>query len=75
MKPPICHICKKRLENMNEGGLVYFKKRRSDIEWEEKMKKTGSVGHPPWAEWFCTKHYDRAKELNHLTKPEAMREF
>jgi hypothetical protein len=75
MKPPICHICGKRMEDIDDGGLIYFKKRSSDMEWEEKMKKIGGVGHPPWAEWFCAKHYDRAKELSHLTISEVMKEF
>ncbi len=75
MKPPICHICGKRMEGMGDGSLIYFKKGPSDFEWQERMEKTGGVGHPPWAEWFCAKHYNRAKELSHLTRTEAMKEY
>ena len=74
MKPPICCICSKRFE-MEEGGLVYFKLRHSDIEWKTRMEKEGMVGHPPYAEWFCDKHYEKAKNLNHLTISEALKHF
>ena len=36
------------------------------------MKVEGLTGHPPYADWFCEKHYDAAKELTKLTMPEAM---
>jgi len=67
MKPPICYICDKELVDLDEGGLIYFRKRLSDIEWEKKMKEIGGVGHPPYAEWFCKKHYEKANGLSHLT--------
>ena len=67
MIPPICLICDRELGDLDEGGLIYFRKRLSDIEWEKKMKEIGGVGHPPYAEWFCKKHYKKANELNHLT--------
>jgi len=70
MKPPRCAICHKRF-GLEEGGLVYFAKRSSDIEWEERMKRTGGVGHPPYAEWFCDQHLPRAKELSNLTIDKA----
>ncbi|MFX0004689.1 MAG: hypothetical protein ACFE9C_06300 [Candidatus Hodarchaeota archaeon] len=73
MKPPICRICDKELAEMDDGGLIYFKKRPSDIEWEERMEKIGGVGHPPYAEWFCKKHYDKANELKHLTIDKVLR--
>ena len=75
MRPPICAICGKRMEDINDGGLIYFKKRPSDIKWQERMEKIGGVGHPPWAEWFCKKHYDKAKALSHLPIDEAMRQY
>jgi len=53
MRPPICYICGKKLDYPNDGGLVYFKKRASDREWEERMEREEMVGHPPFAEWFC----------------------
>ena len=73
MKLPICCICDKRLDNPNDGGLVYFKKRASDIEWEARMEREGMVGHPPFAEWFCEKHYKSALELKNFTIDEAMK--
>ena len=73
MKPPICRICDKKLAVMDDGGLIYFKKRPSDIEWEKRMEKIGGVGHPPNAEWFCKKHYDKANELKHVTIEKALK--
>lgn len=72
MKPPICCICHKRLDYPDDGGLIYFKKRRSDKEWQNMMEKKGMVGHPPYAEWFCVEHYKKAKELKNLTIDKAM---
>lgn len=73
MRPPICCICDKRMLESDEGGLIYFKKRPSDIEWEEKMKKMRAVGHPPYAEWFCNEHYEQAKKFSHLTIAECLK--
>lgn len=73
MKPPICRICDKSLEGNDDGGLIYFKKRPSDIEWEKRMEEIGGVGHPPNAEWFCKKHYDKAKELKEMTIDKALK--
>ncbi|MHA1489974.1 MAG: hypothetical protein ACTSRI_09990 [Promethearchaeota archaeon] len=28
---------------IDESGLIYFKKRPSDIQWDEKMNKKGMV--------------------------------
>lgn len=67
MRPPICRICDKKLADKDDGGLIYFKKRPSDIEWEKRLEEIGGVGHPPFAEWFCKKHYNEANELKHLT--------
>jgi len=73
MRPPICCICDKRLADVDDGGLIYFKKRPSDIEWIKKMEEKGMVGHPPYAEWFCNEHHQKALELKHLTIEEAMK--
>ena len=73
MKPPICRICDKKLADMDDGGLIYFKKRPSDIEWEKRMEEIGGVGHPPYADWFCKKHYEKAMELKHLPINEALK--
>ena len=72
MRPPICCICDKKIVDLDEGGLIYFKKRPSDIEWERRMEKIGGVGHPPYAEWFCKKHYNKANELKHLSIDKAL---
>jgi hypothetical protein len=73
MKPPICHICYKDFRDREEGGLVYFKKRPDDYKWDEKMRKGGMTGHPPYAGWFCGDHYEEAKKLENLTIDEAMK--
>ena len=73
MKPPICCVCDKELVDLDEGGLIYFKKRVSDIEWEKRMKEIGGVGHPPYAKWFCKKHYKKANELIHLNIDVALK--
>ena len=72
MRPPICCICDKRLDYPNDGGLIYFKKRASDIEWEERMEREGMVGHPPFAEWFCETQFKKALELKDITIDKAM---
>ena len=73
MKPPICTICDKDLVDPDEGGLIYFRKRPSDIKWEEKMEEIEGVGHPPNAEWFCKNHYKKASELTHLPINEVLK--
>ena len=72
MRPPECAICGSDFEPGDKGGLVHFKKRFSDNVWIRKMKRINGVGHPPYAEWFCGKHIDRAKELSNLTVNKAM---
>ena len=71
MKPPVCVICDRDIEE-NEGGVVYFKKRFSDHVWDRRMERIGGVGHPPYAEWFCKKHYTIAKDLENLTIDKAI---
>ena len=73
MKPPICCICDEMLDSLDDGGLIYFKKRASDKEWEEMMEKKNMVGHPPFAEWFCGDHYAKAKELKDMNIDKAMK--
>ncbi len=73
MRPPICRICEKKLEEVNDGGLIYFKKRQSDIEWEKRMEEIGGVGNPPYAEWFCKKHYEKANALRDLALGDAIK--
>ena len=73
MKPPICDICDEDFRDRDEGGLIYFKKRPEDDEWDRRMKETGMVGHPPYASWFCGEHFEKEKSLEHLTVDEAMK--
>lgn len=73
MKPPYCRVCERRFNPSEDGGdLIYFKKRPSDKEWDKKRKEKGIIGHPPYAAWFCEKHYEKAKQLDHLTIDKAM---
>ena len=39
MRPPICRICHKELEDLEDSGLIYFKKRQSDLEWDKCMDR------------------------------------
>ena len=71
MKPPICILCVKRFNPQEEGGVVNFKKRKSDIEWEKK----DIVEHPPYAEWFCGNHFHLAEKLSNLTIDKAMKKL
>jgi hypothetical protein len=75
MKPPICIVCNIKISNREEGGLVYFKKRQSDLEWEKKMEDIGGTGHPPYVEWFCKKHFKQANQLKHLPIEDALEKF
>ena len=75
MKPPICVICYKEFTDSDEGGLVYFEKSKSDERWIKAMKVEGLTGHPPYADWFCEKHFEAARKLEHLHLHEAMREL
>lgn len=72
MRPPECAICGKEFEPGEKGGIIYFKKRFSDRVWERKMKRIDGVGHPPYAEWFCSEHYPQAEELKDQTIDKAM---
>ena len=73
MRPPICDICDNDFDfSVDNCGLIYFKKRQSDIEWDKKMEEGDMAGHPPYARWFCPEHYKKAKELEKLTVDKAM---
>jgi len=72
MRPPECAICGNEFEPGEKGGVVKFKKRFSDHAWIRKMKRIAGVGHPPYSDWFCEKHFDRAKELSNLPINKAM---
>lgn len=70
MRPPVCAICGKKFGDT--GGLVTFKKTELDTAWDKRMEQPGMVGHPPYMEWFCEEHLQQARDLSHMTKPEAM---
>ena len=71
MKPPICEICHE--DFFEKGGLIYFKEDEADIAHNKILNQPGYVGHPSNAFWFCEKHYENAKKLQHLTKKEAFK--
>ena len=75
MKPPVCCICDKKLDFPDEGGLIYFKKRSSDKIWDKKMEENDMVGHPPYAEWFCKDHFEKANKLKDLPIDKALNNF
>ena len=75
MKPPVCCICDKKLDFPDEGGLIYFKKRSSDKIWDKKMEENDMVGHPPYAEWFCKDHFEKANKLKDLSIDKALNNF
>ncbi|MFP4364371.1 MAG: hypothetical protein ACLFR1_10955 [Spirochaetia bacterium] len=75
MKPPFCIVCKKRIEENQDAGIVYFKKNKKDLLWDKKAKQRDFVGHPPYCGWFCEEHYSRARELSHKTLPQAVRQI
>ena len=72
MRPPICIICDKDGIDGHDIKLISFHKNESDIQWEKEMDEKGFVGHPPWQEWFCKKHYKKAIKLSHLSLNEAL---
>jgi len=75
MRPPICALCDERLsEDDDQGGLVSFARTESDQDWLRRSQaEPGFVGHPPWQEWFCGRHIEAARELQHLSRGQALR--
>ncbi len=74
MRPPICAICNSDLEG-DEGGLIYFLKGPSDLEWDIRAAEPDFVGHPPYAEWFCGKHYQLAQKYTDSILAEALKKI
>ncbi len=70
--PPECCICHKDFTPGIDGGLIYFAKRTTDMEWDRLVEETGMVGHPPYAAWFCKKHYKKAIKYKDLYINDAM---
>lgn len=77
MRPPICCICNKEFFDFDnkKSGLIYFKKTHADCELIKQANKMGIPEHPPNAEWFCEKHYKKAKEYSKLTLDEALKKL
>ena len=75
MRPPICEICNKDFNPDREGGLLYFKKTPEGLEFDRRVEEEGIVGHPPYAGWFCGKHYPRAMKLTDMSLREALRKI
>ncbi len=74
MKPPICFLCHLDFRHdPEEGGLVYFSLSEDDIEYNNRFKQHGFTGHPAGCAWFCSEHYEQAKQLEHLTLSEALK--
>ncbi len=73
MKPPICAVCHNRF--FEGGGLIYFVEDSDDKKFNKRFEQEGFVGHPSNAFWFCGLHYNKAKEVSHLTKKEAFKSF
>lgn len=72
MMPPICQICDEAFDLAEDAGLVEFALRPEDQQWIEEMERRGMVGHPPYARWFCQRHYAEARRLAHLNVVEAL---
>lgn len=76
MMPPECIICDKKVEPFSESeGLIYFAKRESDLDWDREMEEKGHTGHPPYAAWFCSKHYKKAIKLKEKTIDTALKKL
>ncbi len=71
MKPPVCEICGKALKE-KEGGLVYFQKTEADRLWDVEMEEFHMKGDPPYAGWFCKKHYEDACALSNFHFDDAV---
>lgn len=71
MRPPICALCDQ--DALDGGDIIDFKKGPSDLEWDRKAERGDWIGHPPYADWFCKDHIAAAREVAHLSLPEAMR--
>ncbi len=73
MRPPICYVCGKDLEDETDGGLVSFALIDSDKDWLKRAQaEPGFVGHPPWQEWYCRDHIGPYKKYSHLTRSGAL---
>lgn len=61
MRPPICAVCERAVDD--DGGLVQFVSRATDLAWRERAKQPGFVGHPPDTDWFCADHIELARQM------------
>jgi len=72
VRPPICAICDKYIEEDDKGDLIQFKLTKDDKQWVEYSEKNDIIGHPPYLEWFCGEHMIVAQKYVHLNRQEAM---
>jgi hypothetical protein len=72
MMPPICCVCDERFDDLDNGGLVQFKRRPEDEVWDLHMSDSGMTGHPPYVKWFCPAHFAEGKALEDLTVDVAL---
>jgi len=73
-KPPICVICGEKMDEINGGDMVWFKRSESDLKWNKWQEENGfPEDHPPYGQIFCSKHITAAQQLSHLTYGEAFK--
>ena len=73
VKPPDCVICGKKMDEINGGNVIWFKKSQSDLNWDKWQEENDfPEDHPPYGQIFCSKHVKAAEELSHLTYGEAL---
>ena len=73
MKSTIYRICDKELAEKDDVGLVYFKKRQFNKDWEKRMEEIVGVSHLSYSEWFFEKYYKKANELKYLSIDETLK--
>jgi len=61
MRPPLCAVCERDVKS--QDGLVRFVSRATDLDWRERARQPGFVGHPPDTDWFCAVHLSPARAL------------
>ncbi|HEY8482555.1 MAG TPA: hypothetical protein VIL71_22270 [Spirillospora sp.] len=74
MRPPVCAICDRRLQDghpFEKFELVRFGLDDHDEELLKAREHMGWAGHPEWSEWFCDEHAPLGEELSHLHWREA----
>ncbi len=67
MMPPECPVCGRDLRS--DPDLKFGQVRFANFE------PIDGPGHPEGLVWFCVDHLDAAKELEHLSSSDAIREL